>query len=265
MRMGVDDDKEVERYRIEDPVTLESANELAEKWLRWGAIWALKTYGRHKGRVSIEDVEQAGRMGVMFASREYSKERGVFPSYAKYFIRNECVKLLARGARPVSMPRDWKETIKPLMAGMDHMRNNGDDPSLEKILNSLDVGETKKTYIRDVYESAGKIGVKFEWSMHAGIEDPDLAEVVDFKDTIERLENEIEKLPFMHKESIVDFMNGVPAKETARRLGVTGQTVGNYRRNSIAWLKYAMGVGRKPREKPACGGIKERIDYGKFA
>jgi RNA polymerase sigma factor (sigma-70 family) len=265
MRIGVDDEREVERYRVEDPVALSKVNELASKWLKWGAIWAARHYGWKRGRVGLEDIEQAGRMGVMFASREHDESKGNFPHFAKYFIKSECTKLLANGARPVSMPRDWKETIKPLMAGMDRMWDNGEAPNPDMVLNSLDLGETKRSYISDVYQAAGRMGVQFERSLHSGIKEEDFISSIDNEINLERVKEATENLPPMHKQVIKDKLKGVPVKETAESLGLTVQTIHTYRRNSIEWLRYAVGAGPRPREKQPSGNLKERIDYAKFA
>jgi RNA polymerase sigma factor (sigma-70 family) len=265
MRMGVDDDREVERYRIEDPVALSVANELAEEWQRWGAIWAARHYGGQRGRVSLEDVEQAGRLGVLYASREYSPEKGKFPAWAKYYIMSECTKLLARGARAVSMPRDWKETIKPVMASMKHMMNNGDVPTLEKAINSLDLGDTKSAYVREVYTSAGRDAQRFLEFKHGGEYGLDLDTELDNRERLERVEQSMGKLPEMHKQCLEDQFQGVPTKETSERLGITVQTVHNYRRAALAWVRYDIGEGPRPEQKQSSGGIKERVDYAKFA
>lgn len=264
MRMGVDDDREVERYRVDNPVALSYANRLARKWQRWGAIWAAKHYGSRRGRVSIEDVEQAGRLGVLFASREYDESKGKFPSWAKYYIMAECTKLLARGAKVISMPRDWKETLKPVMIAMDRLANNGNEPDFNKALNSLDLGETRQAYIRDIYESAGReAGCYFDERRNAY--SVDVAEEIDTRDGIERMKRAADKLPRMHREVFMDQMQGISTRETSERLGITLQTLHNYRRASIEWIRYEMGLGPRPREKQSSGNIKERIDYAKFA
>jgi RNA polymerase sigma factor (sigma-70 family) len=265
MRIGVDDEREVERYRIEDPVALSVANELAEEWQRWGAIWAVRHYANQRGRVSIEDIEQAGRLGVIYASREYSEEKGKFPSWAKYYIMSECTKLLARGARAVSMPRDWKETIKPVMATMNHIRNNGEEPTLDQAINSLDLGKTKSEYIREIYTSAGREAGSFLDYRHGKMCESDLSEELDNLEMIERANEAMQKLPPMHRQCLEDQFQGISTRVTGERLGITVQTVHNYRRSALAWVRYALGFGPRPEQKQSSGGIKERVDYAKFA
>lgn len=265
MRMGVDDEREVERYRVEDPVALSYANRLAEKWQRWGAIWAVRHYGGQRGRVSMEDIEQAGRLGVLFASREYDESKGHFPAWAKYYIMSECTKLLARSARAVAMPRDWKETVKPVVATMKHMRNNGVEPTLDKAVNSLDVGETKSAYIKDIYTSAGREARSFKEYSHGGLYGVDLDSEIDNREIVERARAAMENLPPMHKRCLEDQFNGVSTRVTGDALGVTVQTVHTYRKAALSWVRYALGVGPRPELKQSSGGIKERVDHAKFA
>lgn len=264
MRMGVDDEREAERYRIEDPVALAEANALASQWLRWGVVWACRKYGSMRGRVSLEDLEQAARMAVVFASREYDESRGHFPAFAKFFIKSEVTKLFARGGRDVSMPRDWKETIKPLECALKHMIEIGEEPDVERALNSLDVGETKKQYIRDVYQAAGRVGLIFEFN-HGGTYDDDLASGVDSRQELERLEEALDKLPRFHREVLSDHYLKVPISETHKRLKISRQTIHNYRVEALEWVRYAMGAGPRPKERRKNGMSRERIDYAKFA
>lgn len=70
--------------------------ETDERWARWWASrfsWAARCYHW----ISLEDLEQAARIGILCARTAYSPDRGAWATWSAYFIQRELRRLVGRG------------------------------------------------------------------------------------------------------------------------------------------------------------------------
>jgi RNA polymerase sigma-B factor len=74
---------------------------------------------RFSGRVPVEDLEQAGMVGVMLAARSFDPDRGVpFHGYAMPFITGEMLATV-RGLSPTHVSRAARELARTVEAASD--------------------------------------------------------------------------------------------------------------------------------------------------
>lgn len=70
--------------------------EADERWARWWGArfsWAARCYHW----ISLEDLEQAARIGILCARTAYSPDRGAWATWSAYFIQRELRRLVGRG------------------------------------------------------------------------------------------------------------------------------------------------------------------------
>jgi RNA polymerase sigma factor (sigma-70 family) len=241
MRHTKSDQKKVDRYRVSDPGRLAYTNGLVNQHQEAVVKWAVNRYRKKCPHVSPDDIAQETRLAVLYASRTYDGSRGPFWYYVRFVVSKAFAEFISKNYTDIALPVDWQKKIRPLTREMrkhPHL-------SYEDVLSFMDIPETQRSYIRDIYRAVGRSIVPSLDGFHPVVYEDTLDSIVSREET-DRFNREVSRLPLIYQEVIIGRFSGESVASLARRLGITFQTVYRKYDVGIEWLSYFVGEGPEP-------------------
>jgi RNA polymerase primary sigma factor len=130
--------------------TPEAQNKLVEANLRLAIHWAKKFAAVSRIRVELEDLIQEGNIGLMIAARKFNSRKGMFSTYASYWIKQRIMRFIEEHTDLVQGPgwsirrlvHRWKENAERLRHELRR------EPTPKEIQARLKLGKSRLRLVR---------------------------------------------------------------------------------------------------------------------
>lgn len=241
-------------------IILERSNALVLKWQRFAYDFA-EPYHKLFPHSKWDDIDQEALLGLVEASKMNDDKKGEFSTIAAWYMRKNILKFKYKEGRLVVEPRSAPVNPKRIT---ELIEKNGwwrDEDRFDRACDILGVDEVYRSSLRKAWELRDKEFVVMS-AMHEPETDLSSQEVkkVDDIEEFDFYAKGLERLPFVVREVIQDYLDGVIQSVTCKRLQISRPSLNHYKELGFKWLKFYLGLGPEPdrritfRRKPARAG-----------
>ncbi len=182
------------------------------------------------------------------ASRTYEPSEGEFSTHATWHMRAQIQRLLAKNGRLMSRPRNWRFSLQKLMVELEAMAHEGMAPNFDDACDRMGMSRSQRGALRDTYtvRTMGVVPASSSALVEQGT--GPLANIID-REEFHQLREALTKLPGVYVCILIDRFNGMTMGQLSQKYGLSEPTILRYKRRAIAWLKYHMGQGDRPKNE----------------
>jgi len=190
---------------------------------------------RLAGRVPAEELEQAGFVGVLVATRRFDPGQGTpFIAYAKGFVVGEMLACVRQAAAPVRVPRSVRDARREVDAAIDRLTAaNRRRPTVAEIADAS--GLDPEQVVEGLHARMLRHTVQVDDVADAVLAVPDAElDTVLQRVTVEGLLDGLDD----RSRAVVGlrFGAGLPQREIARRMGISQMQVSRLLRAALERL-----------------------------
>lgn len=203
-------------------------------------------------RVEISDLFQEGSLGLMRAIDKFDYHLGFkFSSYARYWILEQMMKLIANQSRTIRLPVQKNEALRRFKRKLDRITQElGHKPTIDEMAESLGLTSEEVITLSNLKDQSkiisldSRVGSDDDESLGDCIKDESALDPYEEACRIESrvvLNEVLSRLPYQGEQVLkmsVGWYDGEESlKDIARKMGVSGARVRKIRERALGKLR----------------------------
>lgn len=204
-----------------------------------------RRYEHVAGSLTHEDLLQCGAIGLLEAVRRFEPRRGLaFSTYAVPWIRQAIRRSINTGGYAIRLPDNLQDRLYRIRQAQDRLRQSRARADYEAAMDHLKLCEKKRETVRavpsDPLSLNEPVGEDQETERGELIPDPAAVQAEQVIDA-HAIRTALASLPPRYAHIIhLLYWDGLDAKETGRRMGISGQRVRQIRMQALSILRTSL-------------------------